>query len=81
MERVHLGIERTPQGCREPERQLRMGATADRYQDALDVRDAPLLDDRDVAGRLAHDLVDGGAEDRLVGNPRDGRVVVHPSRR
>ena len=42
----------------EADRQLGVRSAADRDQDALDVPRAALLDDRDVAGRLADDLVD-----------------------
>ncbi len=55
-----------PERGREPERQLGVRATPDRHQDALDLGDAALLDDGDVTGRVAHDLVDGGAEHGLV---------------
>ncbi len=42
----------------EADRQLRVGTAADRHQDTLDLARAALLDDRDVARRLADDLVD-----------------------
>ena len=54
------------------ERQLGVGPAADRDQDPPDVPRPALLDDGDVARRLAHDLVDGGADDRRV------RVPVGP---
>ena len=46
------------------QRELGVGAAADRDDDALEVADAALLDHRDVARRLAQDLVDRGRERR-----------------
>ncbi len=46
-----------------------------RGQDPPDLPDAALLDHRDVARRVAHDLVDRGREDRLS-PPRAGRAGV-----
>ena len=66
MERVHLGVKAGAQRGSEPERELGMGSAPNRHQDALDLRDAPLLDDCDVTRCVAHDLVDGGAEHWLV---------------
>ena len=57
-----------------PDRELGMRAAADRHEDALDVLGATLLDDRDVARGVAHDLVDGRREDR-------GPVAVATGRR
>ncbi len=48
----------------EADGELGVGATADRDQHALDLARAALLDDGDVARRLADDLVDGRGEDR-----------------
>ncbi len=49
----------------------------------LDLADAALLDDRDVAGPLADDLIDGGAEDRLevglLGHASAGTVGATPA--
>ena len=45
-------------GIGEAHRQLGMRSAADGDQDALDVPGPTLLDDRDIAGRLADDLVD-----------------------
>ena len=56
---VDAGVEVAPQRGREAQRQLGVRAAAHRRQDALARPDAALLDDRDVARRLAHDLVDG----------------------
>ena len=47
----------------EADRELGVRAAADRHEDALDVARAALLDDRDVARRLADDLVDRRRED------------------
>ncbi len=60
--RLEVAAERRRVGQRE----LGVGSAADRRQDALDVLDAALLDDRDVAWRVAHDLVDRRREDRRV---------------
>ena len=62
-----VGLEVAPQGRRVGERQLRVRAAAHGGQDALDVADAALLDDRDVARSVAHDLVNGRAEDGFIG--------------
>ena len=45
-------------GVGEAHRELGMRSAADRDEDALDVAGPTLLDDRDVARRLADDLVD-----------------------
>ena len=50
--------------ARDVERQLGVRAAADRHHDALEVADAALLDDGDVARRLAQDLVDRRRERR-----------------
>ncbi len=63
---VDLRLEMTGERSRVGERQLRMRPAADRRQDALDRLDAALLDHRDVARRVAHDLVDGRAEHGLA---------------
>ncbi len=47
---------------REAHRELGVGAAADRYEHPLDLARAALLDDRDIARGLAHDLVDGRRE-------------------
>ena len=65
VQHFELGSEAALQSRGVGQRQLGMRAAADRSQDAADLADAALLDDRDVAGSLADDLVDGGAEDRL----------------
>ena len=49
---------------REPQRQLRVRAAADRDEDAPDLARAALLDHGDVARGLAHDLVDRGGDHR-----------------
>ena len=56
-------------GVGEADRELGVRAAADRDEDALDVAGTALLDDRDVARRLADDLVDGRREDRRAGAP------------
>ena len=77
VEGFDFGTQTAAQGVREAEGQLGMRAAAYRDQDPADVIDAALLDHRDVARRLADDLVDGWAEDR-VDRPRPGAL---PSRR
>ena len=47
----------------EADRELGVRAAADGHEHALDLARATLLDDRDVARGLAHDLVDGRGED------------------
>jgi hypothetical protein len=69
MEDRDLGRERAPQRPGEAERQLGMRTAPDGHEHAGHVADAPLLDHRDVARRVAHDLVDRGAEDRRAGRP------------
>ena len=62
-------------GVGETERQLRVRPAADRDEDAPDLLRAALLDDRDVARRVAHDLVDGRREDgRAVAVAAAGRA-------
>ena len=65
---------------REPERQLRVRAAAHGDEDPPDLLRAPLLDDRDVARRLADDLVDGGRDHRTAGVAGASRTC-RPSRR
>ena len=60
----HPGPVRPGEGVGEGQGQLGVGSAADRDQDPLDVVGAALLDDRDVAGRLAHDRIDRRAEHR-----------------
>ena len=48
----------------EADRELGVRPAADRHEDPPDRRGAALLDDRDVARRVAHDLVDRGREHR-----------------
>ncbi len=60
-----LGVEGRAQRGGEAQRQLGVRPAADRRHDAPHLADAALLDDRDVAGPFAHDLVDGRAEDGL----------------
>jgi hypothetical protein len=50
-------------GIGEAHRELGVGATAYRHEHAPDLTRATLLDDRDVAGGFARDLVDGRGED------------------
>ena len=50
------------QRIRDPQGELGMGTAADRDEDPADVARAALLDDRDVARRLAHGLVDRGRD-------------------
>ena len=58
--------------------QLGVGAAADRDDDPLQVAHATLLDHRDVAGRLAQDLVDRRREGR--GHAlADGRGLAAPA--
>ena len=64
----------------EPERQLRVGTAADGDQDPPDVARAALLDHRDVARRLADDLVDGRRDHGRVRVPV-GSATCRPSRR
>jgi len=59
------GLEVATQGSRVHESQLGVWTAANRRQDAPHVLHAALLDDGDVAGRLADDLVDRRAEDRF----------------
>ena len=54
-------------GVGEAHGQLRVRAAADRDEDAPDLPGAALLDDRDVAWGVAHDLVDRRREDRGAG--------------
>ena len=49
----------------DPHRQLGVRPSANRHEDRLDLVQAALLDDGDVARRLAHDRVDGRREDRV----------------
>ena len=70
---VDRRVERARQGIGEVERQLGMWSAADRSEDAFDMTDAALLDDGDVARRVAHDLVDGRAEDRCPGTLSSAR--------
>jgi hypothetical protein len=60
----------------EPERQLRVGTAADGDQDPPDVARAALLDHRDVARRLADDLVDGRRDDGRVRVPVGSRLAA-----
>ena len=64
-----------------PDRELGVRAAADRHEDALDVLRAALLDDGDVARRVAHDLVDGRREDRRSRCRCDPSRSGRPSRR
>ena len=64
----------------EPQRELGVGAAADRDEDPPDVARAALLDDRDVARRLAHDLVDRRRDHRAAARRGGGRTC-RPSRR
>ncbi len=58
-------LEVATQGRGVDQRQLGVRAAAHGSQDARHVLDAALLDDRDVARRVAHDLVDRGREDSV----------------
>jgi hypothetical protein len=64
VQHIDLRIEVTAQRIGKAHRKLGMRSAAHGRQDALDARHAALLDDRDVAGRLAHHLVDRRAEHR-----------------
>ena len=63
------GVVAVGERVREAQRQLRVRAAADRDEDPADVAGPALLDDGDVARRLAHDLVDRGADDRTRRDP------------
>ena len=54
-------------GVGEAQRELGVRAAADRDEDPPDLPGAALLDDGDVAGRVAHDLVDRRGEDHRSG--------------
>ena len=60
----HLRAEALPQVAGEANGELGVWTAADGDQDRADVVEAALLDDRDVARRLADDGVDRGGEDR-----------------
>ena len=60
----HLRAEALAQVAGEANGELGVRTAADRDQDRADVVEAALLDDRDVARRLADDGVDRGGEDR-----------------
>ena len=64
---------------RRPDRQLGVGAAADRDEDPLDVLGAALLDDGDVARRVADDLVDRRREHRRAGPVAAGRRLAAPA--
>src|SRR5258706_14639736 len=55
-----------------------MGAAADRHHDPLEVADASLLDDGDIAWRLAQDLVDRRREGKGHAIP-SGRRLAAPA--
>ena len=60
--------------------ELGVRAAADRDEDPPDLLRAALLDDRDVARRVADDLVDGRREDRRAALPsRAGRRLAAPA--
>ena len=63
----------------EAQRQLGVGAAADRDEDPPDLLRAALLDDRDVARRVADDLVDRGREDRRAPCRRGRRRLAAPA--
>ncbi len=67
------------QGVGEAQRQLGVRAAADRHEDAADLRRAALLDHRDVARRVANDLVDGRREDRCLGSGPGRRGLAAPA--
>ncbi len=63
----------------EPDRELGMRAATDRDEHAADLLGAALLDDRDVAGRFAHHLVDRRREDGRTGCVAAGRHATAPA--
>ena len=80
---VHHGDRRPmPVGerVRDPQRELRVGAAADRDEDPADVLRPALLDDGDVARRVADGLVDRGRDDGRAGIAGAARTC-RPSRR
>ena len=66
----HLRPEALAQVAGQAHRQLGVRPAADRHQDRAHVVEAALLDDRDVARRLAHHRVDRRGEDRRPVAPR-----------
>ena len=62
VEDSHRGPVRLGDRVGETDRELGVRPAADRHEDPPDRRGAALLDDSDVAGRVAHDLVDRGRE-------------------
>ena len=84
------GVVAVGQGVGEAQRQLGVRAAADRDEDPPDLAGAALLDDGDVARRVADDLVDRRARrparrrSRLAGRlaaPAEDRSGPRPARR
>jgi hypothetical protein len=67
------------QRIRELEGQLGMRTAADWHQDSPYLGRAALFDDGDVAGRIAHDLVDRRAEDRRLRSGLGRRRLAAPA--
>ena len=76
-----VGVVAAGDGVGEAERELGVGAAADRHEDPPDLLGAALLDDGDVARRLADDLVDGRREDRSARAVAAAGGAGRPSRR
>ena len=85
VEHDDLRAEALRQVAADPHRQLGVGAASDRDEDRLHLVEPALLDDGDVARRLAHDRVDRRREDRarprpLTGHRHLGRLGLGPGR-
>ena len=72
VEHHDLRAEALREVAADPHRQLGVRPATDRHEDRSHLAEAALLDDGDVARRLAHDRVDGGREDRPRQHPLAG---------
>ena len=62
----------------ELEGKLGVGSAADGHEDPLDIAEGALLDDRDVARRVANDGIDRGREDGAGPAPRPSARPPQP---
>ena len=74
-----LGFVAVRQGVGETQGQFRVRAAPDRHEDSPDLGRAALLDDGDVAGRVADDLVDRRREDGGLGSGPGVRRSAGPA--